>query len=228
METCKIQKIRLSCQIVSQILREVVKNLRSGKAEKEVASEIRKLTKSEANGLAFQPIVAFGKNSATPHHHPTTRKLKKGDIVKIDLGVKFDGFCSDLTRTFFTDEPTKLQRKVYEAVLRAQQIGIRKAKIGISAKDLDISARDFLAKKGFAKNFIHSLGHGVGRQVHEFPKIGPTSKAVLKKEVVITIEPGVYLKGRFGMRIEDTILVKKNGVEILTKFPKKLTILKVQ
>ncbi|MCK5472276.1 M24 family metallopeptidase [Candidatus Gracilibacteria bacterium] len=223
----KIRNIRLSCQIVSQILGKVSRNLKSRKTEKEVANEIRKLAKTKADGIAFQPIVAFGRNSAIPHHRPTVRKLKKGDVAKIDLGVKFDGFCSDLTRTFFTSEPTKLQLKVYKAVLRAQQIGIRRIKIGAKAKDLDAAAREFLARKGFAKNFIHSLGHGVGRKIHEAPKIGPTSKAILEEGAVITIEPGIYLKGKFGVRIEDTILLKKSSVEILTKFPKKLTILKI-
>jgi len=222
-----INKIKKSCQIASRILGEVSRNLKIGKTEKEVACEIRQLAKSKAGGIAFQPIVAFGRNSATPHHRPTARKLRKGDIVKIDLGVKFNGFCSDLTRTFFTAEPTKLQRKVYEAVLHAQQIGIRKIKIGMKAKDLDATARDFLAKKGFAKNFIHSLGHGIGRKIHEAPKIGPKSKAILKEGAAITIEPGIYLKGRFGVRIEDTILLKKSSVEILTKFAKKLTVLKI-
>lgn len=223
----KIQNIRLSCQIVSRILGDVSRNLKSGKTEKEIADEIRRLAKTEADGVAFQSIVAFGRNSAIPHHRPTARKLKKGDVVKIDLGVKFGGFCSDLTRTFFTDEPTRLQRKVYEAVLRAQQIGIRKVKVGMKAKNLDAATRNFLAEKGFARNFSHSLGHGVGRRIHEPPKIGPKSRATLHANDVIAIEPGIYLKGKFGVRIEDSLLVKKNGAELLTKFPKKLTVLKI-
>ncbi len=219
--------IRKSCVIASQILREVVKNLEQGKTEKEVASEIRRLAKSEASGIAFRPIVAFGKNSAIPHHHATERKLKKGDVVKIDLGVKISGWCSDITRTFFTAEPTRLQREVYEAVLAAQLAGIRKTKVGMRAKDLDAVARDFLKEKGLGKYFIHTLGHGLGQKVHTAPKIGPKSKAVLKSGEVITIEPGVYLKNKFGVRIEDSILVKNKSVEILTKFPKKITILKI-
>jgi len=222
-----LSKISKSCEIASQILREVVRDLKVGKSEKEVASEIRRLSKEKAGGIAFRPIVAFGKNSATPHHRATKQKLKKGDVVKIDLGVKYEGWCSDITRTFFTAKPTKLQRGVYEAVLAAQQLGIRKAKVGMRAKDLDAVSRDFLREKGLAKHFIHTLGHGLGKKVHTAPKIGPKSRASLKADKVITIEPGIYLKGKFGVRIEDSILLKANGVKILTKFPKKLTVLNI-
>jgi len=227
MKSADIQNIRKSCEIVTQILFEVSRNLKRKKSEKEVANEIRKLTKTKAHGIAFQPIVAFGKNSAEPHHHPTARELKLGDVIKIDLGVRFNGWCSDLTRTFFTKEPTKLQREIYKIVLRAQQIGIQKIKIGMKAKDLDKVARDFLTKKGFGKNFIHSLGHGVKKKVHAAPKISPKSKSTLKLNDVITIEPGIYLKNKFGVRIEDTILICNSSSEILTHFPKKLTILKI-
>ena len=220
-------KIRASCQLADEILAEVVGNLRRGKSELEVAAEIRKLAKAKTDGLAFPPIVAFGRNSARPHHSPTERRLKIGDVVKIDLGFRVEGFCSDLTRTFFTAEPTDFQRKVYETVLAAQKLGIRKTKIGISGKDLDAFARGFLAEKGFGKNFVHSLGHGIGRRIHQNPKIGPKSKSTLKLGDVLTIEPGLYFKNRFGVRIEDTVLVGKNGAELLTHFPKKLKILKI-
>ncbi|MFH1375429.1 MAG: M24 family metallopeptidase [Patescibacteria group bacterium] len=238
-----IQKIRQSCAIATQILRTVVKNLKAGKSEKQVASEIRKLAKKLANGIAFQPIVAFGRSSAFPHHRTTERQLRKSDVVKIDLGVKLDGCCSDITRTFFTAKPTALQRKVYKAVLAAQLLGIRKVKAGMAAKELDGFVRDYLksvslppfarpersrrAKGDLAKYFTHSTGHGLDRKVHAPPKIGPKSRAVIRTGKVITIEPGVYLKGKFGVRIEDSILVKKNGTEILTHFPKKPTIIKI-
>lgn len=248
MKSSELQKIRQSCVIASQVLRTVVGNLQAGKSEKEVASEIRKLANELANGIAFQPIVAFGRNSAFPHHRASERKLKRGDVVKIDLGVKLDGWCSDITRTFFTAKPTALQRKVYESVLAAQKIGIRKAKAGISAKKLDGFVRNYLksvslpssngacppkpkgrrrGRGGFSKYFPHSTGHGLGQKVHTPPKIGPKSRAVIQAGKVITIEPGVYLKGKFGVRIEDSILVKKSGAEILTHFPKKPTIIKI-
>ncbi|MCF7846397.1 MAG: M24 family metallopeptidase [Candidatus Peribacteraceae bacterium] len=223
----KLQKIRNACRIADEILVEVVGNLQRGKSEIAVAREIRELAKKKADGLAFRPVVAFGRNAAEPHHKPAKRRLKVGDIVKIDLGVKVGGFCSDLTRTFFTDKPTEFQKFAYSAVLAAQKLGIRKVRAGISGKDLDASVRDFLERKKLAKHFIHSLGHGLGRKIHQAPKIGPKSKSVLKIGDVITIEPGVYLKNRFGIRIEDTLIVKKNGAEILTKSPKKLKILKI-
>ncbi|MFA6458372.1 MAG: M24 family metallopeptidase [Patescibacteria group bacterium] len=231
-------KIRSACKLADAILAEVVGNLRRGKSEMEVAAEIRKLAKTKTDGLAFPPIVAFGKNSAEPHHSPTGRKLKIGDIVKIDLGFRVGGFCSDLTRTFFTAEPTDFQRKIYETVLAAQKLGIRKTRSGITGKDLDAFARNFFesvtfppfakgGQGGFAKNFVHSLGHGVGRRIHQNPKIGPKSKSTLKLGDVLTIEPGLYFKNRFGIRIEDTVSVGKNGAELLTHFPKKLKILKI-
>jgi Xaa-Pro aminopeptidase len=222
-----LSKIRESCRLADEIIAEVVRNLQRGKSEIEVAAEIRKLAKLKTNGLAFPPIVAFGKNSATPHHSPTARKLKIGDIVKIDLGVKIDDFCSDITRTFFTKKPTDFQRKIYATVSAAQKLGIRKVTAGISGKNLDAIVRDFLAQKGFAKNFIHSLGHGIGRRIHQNPKISPKSKSSLKNGDAITIEPGLYFPGKFGIRIEDTVLVGKNGAEVLTSSSRKLKILKI-
>ena len=223
----KVAKIRESCRLVDEILAEIVANLRRGRSELTVASEIRKLARTKADGLAFPPIVAFGRNSATPHHSPTARKLKIGDLVKIDLGVRVGGFCSDLTRTFFTAEPSEFQKNIFRIVAAAQKIGIRKVAAGISGRELDEFARKFLAKKGFAKNFVHSLGHGLGRQIHQNPKIGPKSKSILRVGDAIAIEPGLYFPGRFGVRIEDTILVGGNGAEILTSAPRKLKILKI-
>ena len=227
MRNHKVAEIKKSCHLADEILAEVVENLRRGKSEIGVAAEIRKLSKSRANGLAFPSIVAFGRNSATPHHSPTERKLKTGNIVKIDLGVKIDGFCSDITRTFFTRKPTDFQRKIYATVLAAQKLGIRKVAIGISGKNLDATVRDFLTRKGFAKNFIHGLGHGVGKRIHQNPKISPKSKSNLKSGDIITIEPGLYFPGKFGIRIEDTVLVGKNGTEVLTSSSRKLKILKI-
>lgn len=223
----KINNVKKSCLLTDAILAEIVGNLRRGKSELAVAAEIRQLAKTNKVGLAFKPIVAFGRNSATPHHSPTKRKLKIGDIVKIDLGFRVNGFCSDMTRTFFTSEPSDFQKEIYNLILAAQKIGIRKTRIGISGQDLDKIARDFLKRKGFDKNFIHSLGHGLGRRIHQNPKISPKSKSILQIGDTITIEPGLYFPGKFGVRIEDTILIKKNGAEILTHASKKLKILKI-
>ncbi|MFH0776974.1 MAG: M24 family metallopeptidase [Patescibacteria group bacterium] len=224
----RIKNIRAACLLTDQILAEVVANLRFGKSEIAVAREIRKLTRLNKARIAFPPIVAFGRNSATPHHKPSARKLKRGDIIKIDLGTKVGGFCSDLTRTFFTAKPTDFQKKIYQAVLAAQKIGIAKTRAGVSGKSLDEFARNFLARKGFAKNFIHSLGHGLGRKIHQNPKVGPKSKSSLRIGDTITIEPGLYFRGKFGIRIEDTLVVEKNCAEVLTKYPKKLRVLKIR
>ncbi len=175
--------------------------------------------------MAFPPIVAFGKNSANIHHESKgdkNSKLKKGDMVMFDFGTTVNHYCSDMTRTYFWGEPFQKQKKVYLAVLEAHNLAFKKLQSGERrAKIIDKIARDFLAKK-FKDNFKHGLGHGVGTVIHEWPNFKPKSEDILPVGCVMTIEPGIYLKGFGGVRIEDMYLITKTGAKCLTNVPKDL------
>lgn len=181
--------------------------------------------KEGALGLSFEPIVALGENAAKPHALPTSKVLKKGELVLLDAGVKYRRYCSDRTRTSHYDErfafektqrfTDTLQQKVYDTVLRAQEAALKAVKIGIKAKEIDRAAREIIAEAGFGDYFIHSTGHGVGLDIHELPVIGARSETVIEENMVFTIEPGIYLPEKFGVRIEDTIIVRNNGAEVI-------------
>jgi len=213
----KIKCIRKACEITDSVFSSIINDFYF-KTEKQLANYIRKMAKKNRVKLAFPTIVASGRNSAEIHHKPTDSKLR-GFIV-IDFGFKYRGYCSDMTRTVFIGKISDKQKKLYNKVNSVQVNSIKRVKSGISYKELDISAR-----KGFGKlkkNFKHALGHGVGSKIHQRPAVHPKSKNFAKENDVITIEPGLYFGGRFGIRIEDTVLVKKNKCEILTKSDKKL------
>lgn len=206
-----------------KVLVETLNILKTGITEIEVANFIKKsFVAHKAPVLSFPPIVAFGKNSANIHHEPGKSKLKNGDIIMFDFGTTVDGYCSDMSRTYFWGNPTDKQKKVYLAVLEAQHRAIAKLESGEKrAKAIDKTARDFLAKK-FKNNFKHGLGHGVGTVIHEWPNFKPNSEDVLPVGTVMTVEPGIYLKGFGGVRIEDMVLITKSGCINLTKAPKSL------
>jgi len=214
----EIKKIRAACSLAKRTMDFGMSIARPGITEKELAAEIVCfMRKNGADREAFDTIAAFGSHTACPHHTPTDRKLKQDDIVYIDLGCAYEGYSSDLTRTFFLDRIKKYGIKVHNIVKDAYQRAINAIKPGVVCKDVDSAARDFIAKKGFSKNFIHSTGHGVGIDIHEGPNVSPKSVTVLKENMVLTVEPGIYIPGRFGVRIEDTVLVTKKGCEVLTK-----------
>lgn len=240
-----ILAFRQSCQIASQTFETIKKLIRPGLTEKEIAGKIVKIMKSlGSQGLAFRPIVACGNHSATPHHRPTTRKVKKNDIVLLDFGCKMTAstsevtggllggertrpmfFCSDLSRTIFIGTPKPQWQKVYQIVQTAQRKIIKQLNNetmkqysnSFRLKSLDSIARSYIKSKGYGKNFTHSLGHGIGSQLHQYFSIGPKSRAYLKPNMVFTIEPGIYLKNKFGVRIEDIVYLGPKKVEILTK-----------
>lgn len=191
--------------------------------EIEIAWKIRELGyQFGAEEMSFDPIVAFGKHTAMPHHSPDKTRLKKGDIVMIDMGMKYKGFCSDMTRMIFTAPPTKFQKEIYELVLKAQENGIKKIVSGMTGKKGDALSRDMIVKQGYGKQYGHSGGHGIGLDIHEQPSLAEKYTEKLKENSIITVEPGIYLTGKFGVRIEDMILVKKDKSINLTKIPKKL------
>lgn len=227
----ELENIIKAQRIAERVLDDVLKILKTGITEKEVADFIEKrFVKYGAPVLSFSPIVAFGKGSADIHHVPSKNKLKVGDIIMLDFGCTVNHYCSDMTRTYFWGRPSKKQVHVYNSVLLAMNRAMQKIEKGEKkCKVIDKEARGFLAKK-FKNNFQHGLGHGVGTVIHEWPNFKPKSEDILPVGCVMTIEPGIYLKGLGGVRIEDMILITKNGYKNLTNVPKSLesTILKVK
>lgn len=195
-------------------------------SEKELNLMAKNILQDNGNlGLSFEPITAINKNAAKAHALPTNEKLKENDLLLLDAGVKFERFCSDRTRTAkisgnfeFNKEQSfanSKQNEVYEIVKEAQNLAIKAIKPGYKAYEIDKIARDFIAKNGFGKYFNHSLGHGVGLDIHELPNISPRSDIELKKGMVFSVEPGIYIENEFGVRIEDVVVVTENGCEIL-------------
>lgn len=204
-------------------MRDVLKYLKDGITEITVANFIKKsFIKYGAPILSFPPIVAFGKNTANIHHEPDRTKLKKGDIVMFDIGCTVNHYCSDMTRTYFWGKPNTRQKKVYLAVLEAQRHAVIRLEKGERrAKFIDSTAREFLRKK-FQNNFKHGLGHGVGTVIHEWPNFKPKSEDIIPAGCVMTVEPGIYLKGFGGVRIEDMYLITKKSCKNLTNMSKNL------
>lgn len=215
----EIKYLKKSQQINEETLKKVIKLFKNGVTEQELAWKIKVIGHDlGAEDISFEPIVAFGPNSATPHHQNSTKKLKMGDLVLIDMGMKYKGYCSDMTRTLFTKKPTAEQENVYFKVLEAQELAIQALKAGVKCSKLDEIARDSMGED--AQHFGHSLGHGIGLDVHEAPNLSSRSKDILKENMIVTVEPGIYLPGKFGVRIEDMGRVTKTGYENFMKFEK--------
>lgn len=215
----------IKAQRISEIvLRYIVAELKTGITETWVQNLIKRaFIKHHAPVLSFSPIVAFGKNTANIHHTSNKTKLKTGDIIMFDFGCTVNHYCSDMTRTYFWGEPSRKQEKVYLDVLHAMNLAMKKLGGGERrAKVIDKTARNFLNKKYGKRNFLHGLGHGVGTVIHEWPNFKPKSEDILPKSCVMTIEPGLYFKGFGGVRIEDMVLITKNGYRNLTNVPKDL------
>jgi Xaa-Pro aminopeptidase len=206
-----------ACLLLNKKLFQVVERaLNPGIAEYEILERMERFLKSKKVSFSFPPIVASGPHSAYPHARVTERRLLRSDVLLVDAGIHQDGYKSDLTRMFFLGKITPLARKVYDAVAEAQQAAITKIGPAIPAAVVDREARKYLKNKGLDKYFCHSLGHGVGLEIHESPQLSALSQDVLKPGMVVTVEPGVYLQGQFGVRIEDMVLVTETGCEILS------------
>ncbi len=218
----ELANINKAQKISEKVLKYTLAKLHTGITEIEVEAFIKKsFVKFNAPILSFSPIVSFGKNTANIHHLLNKTKLKKGDIVMFDFGCAVNHYCSDMSRTFFWGEPSKKQKKVYLAILEAQNRAIKKIQKGERrAKIIDKVARNFLNKKYGEKRFPHGLGHGIGTVVHEWPNLKPASEDILPIGCVMTVEPGIYLKNFGGVRIEDMILITKKSCKNLTDFPK--------
>jgi Xaa-Pro aminopeptidase len=223
--------LRLACEAADAALLDLVEagGLRPGRTEKEVGRELEsRMLDHGADGISFETIVAAGTNSAIPHHRPTDAVLAAGDFVKIDFGALVAGYHSDMTRTFVLAPVAQWQREVYDLVSTAQRAGREALAPGAVLKDVDGASRKVIADAGYAENFGHGLGHGVGLEIHEAPGISASSPGTLLAGSAVTVEPGVYLPGRGGVRIEDTLVVGGDAActpELLTRFPKELAVL---
>lgn len=213
----ELENLKKSCHIASKAFKLIKPKIKKGVKEIEIARELEYIMKKMgASERSFETIVAFGPNAALPHHETSERKLKNNEVVLIDFGCIYKRYCSDMTRTFFYGKPSNEFLKVYKVVEEAQKKGISALKEGIFSNEIDKICRDTIALHGYGQYFTHGTGHGVGLEIHEEPWINPRYSTKLKEGMTVTIEPGIYLYGRFGVRIEDTVLVKKNGYEILT------------
>jgi Xaa-Pro dipeptidase len=218
----ELERITKAGEITAKALRRALSEATPSVTERELAGIIDYyMKKYGAEDYAFPTIVASGPNSAFPHHVPKDERLRPPYLL-VDWGAKYGGFCFDSTRTFGLSDSPEF-KKYYEAVLEAQTEAIAAVKEGVKASELDSIARKVLSKYGLDKAFHHSLGHGVGIEIHEYPTIGPGSNDVLKEGMVITIEPGIYLRNKFGIRIEDTIIVRKDRAEVLETLDKEYT-----
>ncbi|MBN1912925.1 MAG: aminopeptidase P family protein [Candidatus Omnitrophica bacterium] len=213
----ELANIKKAADIAASAFKFIKKNISCKKTESEIASELEFFSKRKgASGPAFNTIVAFGTNSVFPHHLTGQRKLRDKGPVLIDFGVEYKGYKSDLTRVFFLGKITSEFKRIYDVVCRAQDRAIKEIKPGVFINKIDEVARRYIAQQGYGGFFTHNLGHGIGIDVHEEPNIGPRTKERLKPGMVFTIEPAIYLPGRFGVRIEDMVLVTDRGAEIIS------------
>jgi Xaa-Pro dipeptidase len=216
----EIELMRKAAELTSEGIRVAGETLAAGIREYEVAAEIEyAMRKQGSQGTAFDTIVASGAYSAFPHGGCSDRKIQKGDLVVVDVGATYKSYRSDMTRTFVAGKPSEKQKKLYQTVKTAQDKAFEAVKPNAKAADVDGVARKVITDAGYGDYFVHGLGHGVGLEVHEPPTLSPDSKDVLAEGNVVTVEPGIYLVGYGGIRIEDTVLVQRNDAEKLTKGP---------
>lgn len=220
----EIGHIKKAQSITEKALSAVLSLLKPGVTEKDISAELTyRFLKFGADGLAFDNIVAFGENSSDCHHIAGDRKLEKGDVILFDIGAKANGYCSDMTRTFVFGEPSGKFSEIYELVLNAQQNVLKYLKAGMSGREADSIARELFRANGYDREFGHSLGHSVGIDIHENPRLSASNYDELPENCVVTVEPGLYLE-KFGVRIEDMVVIKKDGIENLTNFAKSIII----
>ena len=219
----EVECIRKAQEIAEKALEELKGFIRVGVTEREIALELNRLMFAYgAEDLSFDTIVLSGANTSMPHGVPSDKKVEEGEFVLIDFGAVYNGYHSDMTRTLCVGEPSEEMKKVYNIVLEAQLAGIEAAKAGILGSELDKISRDVIEQAGYGSCFGHSLGHGVGMEIHEKPNASPNYKLALNKGAVVTVEPGIYIAGKFGVRIEDFVILTENGCENLTKSAKNL------
>jgi Xaa-Pro aminopeptidase len=225
-DEAEIARMERAAAIADAALYEVLPMMSEGVTEEEFGLALdTAMRRGGAESVAFETIVAAGENSAKPHHHPGSRVIRRGDPVVVDFGATFEGYRSDMTRTFCVDaEPQGDMARVFSVVGASQAAGAAAVKPGIATKEVDDVCRAIIADAGWADRFEHGTGHGVGLDIHERPSVGPGSTAILEVGTVVTVEPGVYLPGTGGVRIEDTLVVTEDGRRSLTRFPKEVVV----
>ena len=222
----EIENIIFAQRIAEQSFEEILNFIKVGVSEKEIALELDyEMQKRGSEGVSFETIAVSGENSSLPHGVPGERLLRAGDFLTLDFGAVHNGYHSDMTRTVAIGHATEKMHEVYDLVLSAQNAAIQKVQGGVKCSLVDATARDIITKAGFAGNFNHSTGHGVGLEIHEYPNLSNRCDDKLVCSQVVTIEPGVYLQGNFGVRIEDMVVVRENERQNLTNSPKTLIIL---
>jgi Xaa-Pro aminopeptidase len=221
----ELERIREAAALGDGIYEYLVGRGLSGRSEREVALDLEREMRERGGDPAFPAIVAAGAHGANPHAEPRDVQIPRDSLVVVDLGCKLDGYCSDCTRTLATGDLDDRALEVFELVRGAQQTGLEAVRAGAGCRDVDAAARELVEAAGHGERFGHGLGHGVGLEVHEQPRLGRTAEGELQANTVVTVEPGVYLPGEFGVRIEDLVVATPEGPEVLTGFPKSLTVL---
>ncbi|MCQ4086806.1 Xaa-Pro peptidase family protein [Saccharibacillus sp. JS10] len=222
----EIEKLRRAAHLIEAVLTEGLSHVKVGVTEIEIVAELEyQMKKLGAEGPSFDTMVLSGDKTALPHGNPGNRAIQAGDMLMFDMGVYLDGYASDITRTFAVGErPNTESIKIYETVLAANLAAISKIRPGATLASIDAAAREVITEAGYGPYFMHRLGHGLGMDVHEYPSVHGNNEEVITEGLCFTVEPGVYVAGECGVRIEDDIIVTSDGVDVLTTFPKELTI----
>jgi len=223
----EIQFMREASRLNDDAMTMLIDALHEDMTEKEMEDRLREIYDSlGAEGFSFTPIIAYGKNGANPHHENSHRLLKEGDSVILDIGCRKDNYASDMTRTVFYMEVDEKAKEVYETVLKANRKAIDKVKPGVKFSEIDEAARAVIEEKGYGKYFTHRTGHSIGIEVHEYGDVSSANEDLLMPGMIFSVEPGIYLEGELGVRIEDLVLVTEEGHEVLNSYPKDLQIIR--
>lgn len=225
-EEMEIENITIAARIADGALKETLPLLKPGMSEREFAGELEyRIRRAGAEGMAFPTIVASGPRSALPHGIATTRNLDEGELIVLDFGVIWKGYCSDMTRTFVLGEPTLQQERIHKVVSNARMIALQTIKVGDQTAAVDAVVRQYLQEEGYGAAFGHGLGHGVGLEVHERPTLSPRGEDLLQENMVFSVEPGIYLEGQEGVRIEDLVVLRSDGPQVITESERKLNVI---
>ena len=226
-EDWELARMRKAQEITDQAFSEMLTKIKPGLSEKQLQAElVYSLLKNGADGMAFEPIVVSGPNSSMPHGVPGERLVQAGDFVTMDFGATYQGYCADMTRTVAVGYVTEEMETVYNTVLKAQTAAIAASKPGVTGREIDAVARKIITDAGYGAYFGHGYGHSLGMECHEAPNCNPGGQRAMEKGMVSSAEPGIYLPGKFGVRIEDVVIFTENGCENITKSPKNLIIIK--